>query len=218
MKDKVDREIVGEHVSRITKTRSGDLLIQLQKGGATSLIKDAVAAAMGTDATVMQLSDQVTPSVIDIDANTSSKEIQDALATAANSTKELVKVKSVREAYSGTQVAVVTMGRAAAIPLLKTGKVKIGWVLARVRERDSIPRCLNCGGFGHLARQCRQVRKDKHSCFLCGADDHLAARCKNVAMCSQCKEIDAPTDHRSGSAKCTALKRAQEKSSKRKDR
>lgn len=210
MKEKVDQNEVGDRVNKIKQTKSGDLLLQLQKGSNVKEVKDVIAAAIGTETTVLQLSQLITLDIRDIDGDTSNEEVQAALVSALNLPKEEVKVKAIRPAFGGTQMALVTMARAAALPLINEGKVRIGWVKARVRERVTVPRCFSCLGFGHTSAKCTQ-RSNEKLCFLCGCKDHLAASCKNQPKCIQCEAIGQPHNHRSGSSTCGALAKAKKK-------
>ncbi|KAJ8675698.1 hypothetical protein QAD02_011484 [Eretmocerus hayati] len=74
----------------------------------------------------------------DIDLDTTSAEvaraIQDALPDGGN---EEVTFKVLRPAYRGTQLSVPVLSVAAAEPLLQEGHIRIGWVNARIKERES---------------------------------------------------------------------------------
>ena len=90
-------------------------------------------------------------------------------------------------------------------PLIKNGRVRIGWVNARVRERITVLRCFRCLRFGHTSANCTQENSQVKLCFLCGSKAYLAAECQNERKCIQCKAIKASHVHRSGSHKCVAL-------------
>ena len=114
-----------------------------------------------------------------------------------------------RPMYGGMQMAIVTMPCMNALHIIKSGKVRIGWV-ARVREKISVPRCFRCSASGHLSHNCDHGNSTTKPCFLCGATDHLAATCSREPVCTQCEAIGVDHRHRSGSAKCTALAKAKE--------
>ena len=48
---------------------------------------------------------------------------------------EVLKVKAMRPMYGGMQMAIVTMPRMNALYIIKSGKVRTDWVIARVREK-----------------------------------------------------------------------------------
>ena len=105
-------------------------------------------------------------------------------------------------------MAIVTMPRLNVLHIIKSGKVRIGWVIARVREKISVPRCFKFLAFGHLSHHCDRENNATKPCFLYGATDHLAATCSSEPMCTQCEAICVDHRHRTGNVKCTALEKA----------
>ena len=121
---------------------------------------------------------------------------------------EALKVKAMCRAHGGTQMAIVTMPCANALDIIRCGKAKIGWIIARVREKVKVPRWFRCLAFGHLSYNCDSGNYTTKPCFLYRATDHLATNCKNESKCTQCEAIGADYRHRSESANCTALVKA----------
>ena len=39
------------------------------------------------------------------------------------------------------------------------------------------PRCYNCNGFGHMARECKKPKREKGACFECGKQGHVVKDC-----------------------------------------
>ena len=137
--DKVDKEQVAENVNKIRQTKTRDVLVEQQKGGNATHLKEAVTTAIGSEATVLQLSKQVALDVRDVDMDTTEGEVQKALAETAGVIVEALKVKAMRPMDVGIQIAIVTMPRMNALPIIKSGKVRIGLVIARDREKISVP-------------------------------------------------------------------------------
>ena len=52
IKDKVDKEQVTENVNKIRQTKTGDVLVQLQRGSNATHLKEAVTIAIGSEATI----------------------------------------------------------------------------------------------------------------------------------------------------------------------
>ena len=116
----------------IRQTKTGVVLVQLQRCSNATHLKDAVATAIGSEAIVLQLSQQVALNVRDMDMDTTEGEVQKALAETTVVPVEALKVKAMRPMYDGMQMAIVTMPRMNALHIIKSGKVRIRWVIARV--------------------------------------------------------------------------------------
>ena len=188
MKDKVDKGQAARNINKIRQTKTGDLLIQLQSGRNAKHLKETVTTAIGSEATVLQLSQQVALDVRDMDMDTTEGEVQAALAETARVPVEALKVKAMRPMYGGMQMAIVTILRMNALRIIKSWEVRIGWVIARGREKISVSRCFRCSTFGHLS-----------------------ATWSSEPVYTQCEAMGVDHRHRSGSAKCTALAKAKER-------
>ena len=64
-----------------------------------------------------------------------------------------------RPSKRGQVLAVVFLPEQEALELLKTAKIKIGWVVCRIRSYTVIKRCYKCLGFGHTTYTCKGVDK-----------------------------------------------------------
>ena len=64
--------------------------------------------------------------------DTTEGEVQKALAQTTEVSVEALKFKVMRSMYGGMQMAIVTMPRMNVLHIIKSGKVRIGWVIARV--------------------------------------------------------------------------------------
>ena len=143
--------------------------------------------------------------------DTTEGEVQKALAKIAGPPVEGLNVKAMRPMCGGMKMAIVTMPCMNALHIIKSGKVGIGWVIARVREKISVSRYFRCSAFGHLSHNCDKGNNVTKSCFLRGFTDHLAATCSSEPVCTQCEAIGVDHRHRSGSAKFPALAKAKER-------
>ena len=123
-----------------------------------------------------------------------------------------IEVKSLRKGPRGTQVALVLAPRAiASAKILKPGKVRVGWVFARAREKRMVPRCFKCLEYGHIAIECPKEEVTESLCLRCGEPGHLVATCKGQEKCVPCEAAGRPHEHRTGDASCEVLREARRK-------
>ena len=87
-----------------------------------------------------------------MDLDTTEVEVQKALAELAGLPVGALKVKAMLPANGGTQVVIVTMPRATALDIIRSGKARIDWVIARVREKVTVSRCFRCLAFDGTSR------------------------------------------------------------------
>lgn len=196
---------LGKNVTRIRRTNNGGLLLQLR--GSNSHTEDfsgAIGELLGESASVRTLKERKTLVIKDIDEITEKEDVSEALQKLpclAGSCKP--EVVMLRRAYGGTQTATISLSADAATALLKEGKIRIGWVVCRIRERSIPMRCYRCLQFGHMARQCKSEVDRSATCRRCGQDGHIARNCAKEPLCMFCRE-DNPKSagHIAGSGKC----------------
>ena len=110
MKDNVDKGQVAENVNKIRQSKTGDILVQLQRGSNATHLKEAVATPIGSEALVLQLSQQVA-GWTNMDMDITEGEVQKALAENTGVPVEALKVTVIRPMYGGMQMAILTMLR-----------------------------------------------------------------------------------------------------------
>ncbi|KAK9721407.1 hypothetical protein QE152_g21555 [Popillia japonica] len=72
-----------------------------------------------------------------------------------------------------------------------TGKVNVGWSICRVFEYVRVLRCFRCGGFNHIAANC----KSTITCILCASTDHATEDCKcSTFKCANCIDVKGIID------------------------
>ncbi|XP_017480627.1 PREDICTED: uncharacterized protein LOC108369927 [Rhagoletis zephyria] len=182
---------VGENVTKVRKTANGDLLLQLTKptDPSTINIKESVKRALGEKVTVRSLTAETAVEIKELDEVTTKQELCNALEKELDGAKlPEESIKSLRSAYSGTKIA----------KLLTAGKIRVRWVICRVRSKVQPMQYFKCLEFGHLARNCKTPHDMKGTCFNCGELDHKARECKK-----ECARRNQPeTKHRTGSKEC----------------
>lgn len=202
---------LGKTVSRIRRTQKGDLLFQLNETGEkTAQFKEAMLETLGKDAAIRTLTHRNSIEVRDIDEATTKDDICEAIKTGFQIGEISVSdVVSLRTAYGGTQTAIITLPADSAKTLLKSGRIKIGWVICRIRERKTLTKCFRCLEFGHLARNCKNESDRSKQCRRCSGDGHIAKDCTRDPLCMFCKNKNPDgAKHIAGSNNCPILRRA----------
>lgn len=116
-------------------------------------------------------------------------------------------VKSLRENLDRTLKAIVLTSIETADTVTKAGKIQIGCVLCRAREKPIVKRCFRCLGFGHTSSLCTG-EETSQKCRLCGIEGHKVANCKNSYHCVICSDNKAEggANHILESSKCQSYK------------
>lgn len=197
VKDKVDLTKVGVQVKTIKKTREGDLLLEVrgdrQKADA---LREAINIKTGNK--VSLINNETIIHVLDIDAALTKEEVERTIRDSLDSRgAQTIRVTSMRPSRDGNQIATVRTSRATGSILMKKGRIKIGWVGCRIRERVEVVRCFKCLEFGHRRKDCNG--EDRSGlCLNCNQTGHQAKDCTSEQFCPSCRE----GGHRADSTKC----------------
>uniref|UniRef100_A0ABD2WD06 CCHC-type domain-containing protein n=1 Tax=Trichogramma kaykai TaxID=54128 RepID=A0ABD2WD06_9HYME len=182
-------------VNKVRRSAGGELLLQLDKACISpgelgrkldSAIGELGSATARTSVTAIEIKD--------LDEVTTREEIWGALRTHLDgaSKQGLSAVRSLLKAFAGTQISVVTLPDQLAAKAVKLGRIRIGWVNCRIREKNEVRRCYRCWDPGHMAARC--PGPDRRSCcHRCGQEGHLAKICQNVPSCLLCRGDEART-------------------------
>ena len=209
MKEAPELQDLGSSVVKIRKRATGDLLLEMSAAGRLKAeqFQSAVANQLKGKAEVKTLSGEVLLEIKDLDEVTTEEEIIEAFERQLDGAKERkVVVKSIRNAYGGTRTAVIAMPADLARKAVRMNKLRVGWVVCRIREKIVVTRCYRCWDFGHLARNCKGPDRSK-SCHRCGGEGHLVRTCTHPPNCCLCEGKDKQT-HATGSFKCPNYQKA----------
>jgi hypothetical protein len=203
MRSKVNPEVTEAVVQTIRQTRAGDVLLEL---GPKSKNKEgfcgALKHALGDQARILTLEPKVSVEIRDLDGFTTVQEVAAALKREIPDSAP-IKV-NLFPGSRGQQVALTEIEEKWAAKLLNGGRLKIGWVYCRVRERIVVTRCFRCSGYGHMAKDCTGPDRSK-LCYKCFAVGHKARGCTAAANCILCKDKGIEQEqlnHFPGSGKC----------------
>lgn len=209
---------LGAEVKRIRRSAEGHTIVEFEKSEgaqeAAAKLKDVLVQRTG-DAVghVVRMGNLIEAEIVDVDPTATKEDVMAALrAAAANNDKLLgliatAEITGLWPTKAGTQVASVKLPRAV---LDNMSRIKIGWTIARIRERAPAPtRCFRCHGFGHTKHACKGPDLSE-ACRRCGGSGHLESACTaEGSRCVACERhgLRAPP-HRTGSSGCLARREA----------
>ncbi|XP_054089783.1 uncharacterized protein LOC128922628 [Zeugodacus cucurbitae] len=204
---------LGENVARIRKTVKGEILIQLKDAQMknTGEFKTDISKVLGEQAQIRALTHEVMVEIRDLDEITTKEDIAEAIQSQIKELKHFDKdsIKNIRSAYLGTQTATISLPAREARILLEARKIKIGWVVCRVRTKQILRRCFRCLEYGHFAKSCSNPDDRSKCCVKCGETGHFAKTCTKKPSCTVCKKNGRQnTDHQIGSTKCPIYQEA----------
>lgn len=202
VKLKVNPGEIGVVVREMRKTKKGDMLLTLDRGEGTHKLKAEILNEV-QGASVSDIRErEKTLHVIDLDAVTTEEEVRNNIAGQFQIPGEEILVKNIRPTSIGKQIATVVVKQKIAQKILEVGRVKIGWINCRIKERVVIQRCYRCLNFGHEARNCQGPNRE-NICLKCGGEGHKVADCSNEEYCCICSKAG----HKGGSIKCPEYKK-----------
>uniref|UniRef100_A0ABD2W898 CCHC-type domain-containing protein n=1 Tax=Trichogramma kaykai TaxID=54128 RepID=A0ABD2W898_9HYME len=190
----------------IRRSASGAMVLQLRKGVQNaSALGTELDGVLGEADTARALGHKTALEIRDLD-ECATKEICTALCHQLGMANPVPDaVRSLRKAYAGTQTAVIDLPDELAAKALKLGRLRVGWVSCRVRERAEASRCFRCWEFDHVAARCVGPDRSK-LCYRCGQDGHRAKTCRSEPVCLLCQGPDA-SGHATISPSCPLAKK-----------
>lgn len=205
---------LGDNVRSIRKTENGELLVELNKAEHENLhqFQEAMKSVLGNDADVRSVTHEVMLEIKDIDEITTKEEILESLNKVADSMNDIniSAIKSLRRAYGNTQTALLSLSAPLANALLTMAKIKIGWVVCRIRQKITPRKCFKCLDYGHIAAKCKSEMDYRDCCIKCGENGHKIRDCKNTPKCLLCSGGKETSNHVTGSVVCPKYKKAVE--------
>lgn len=191
-------------VKTIRKTGTGSLILELEKGEQINpvLLLNIKETLKGT-AEIKSLTPKATIEARDLDALTTSEEVEKSIRSMIQTQSEPIDIRITRPNTRELVRAFITVSQEIAEELLKIGYVKVGWCRGRLRRYEDIRRCFRCFGIGHEQWNCKGPdRKSQGICIRCGKNGHLMKTCRNEPKCCICTEAGhKQTDHVAGSMK-----------------
>ncbi|XP_044779813.1 uncharacterized protein LOC123327458 [Drosophila simulans] len=162
-----------------------------------------MGAVLGDRASLRALTQTKVFVIRDLDELTTEDELKSALEAQAEIPPAVVAIKSLRQSQYGGKTAVIAVPANLTDPLIKRGKLRVGWSQCLIKELEPRQRCFRCLEEGHIAAHCRSTVDRSQCCFRCGTAGHKAAECPNEAKCFLCANRGSQaTNHQMGTRKC----------------
>lgn len=179
MKEAPELKELGTGVVKIRRNGTGDLLLQLNKIAEQKVqhYQRIASEKLGAMAEVKASIQESVLELRDLDELTTEEDIREAFKGQLEGAQDVtMEVKNLRKAYGCTQTAVIAMPADAARKAIALNKIRIGWVVCRIREKQRRQRCFRCLEFGHLARVCTGPDRSKQ-CYGCREEGHSIKSC-----------------------------------------
>ncbi|KAL4104699.1 hypothetical protein QTP88_019981 [Uroleucon formosanum] len=197
IKENVDLESIGACVSSITESRNGEILFRLGRGDTkkTELMEE-LKTKLGSRAAIRSLTKYDDVSILNLDSVTTEADVKASIRSALGLASDdlTIKVKNIWQSFGGIQRTTVRLRSSDAIQLAKARHVKIGWINARVKLKDTAPRCFRCLGYGQTRHTCEGPDRSD-ACSLCVLTGHKASDCKSPPKCAACLDRKESSDH-----------------------
>ncbi|XP_011860719.1 PREDICTED: uncharacterized protein LOC105557924 [Vollenhovia emeryi] len=141
--------------------------------------------------------------VRDLDDSITVADVREAVAEAGGCILQDVKAGEIKLAPNGLGTIWIQCPLASAKKAAAAGRIKIGWIRARLELLENRPLiCFRCLERGHVRAQCRSKVDRSELCCRCGETGHKAQTCRAEPKCPVCTEKGLPANHKAGNKAC----------------
>ncbi|XP_011858067.1 PREDICTED: uncharacterized protein LOC105555652 [Vollenhovia emeryi] len=207
IKSQINLEELGIDALKPRRAQTGAIILEIAGENAKEKA-DALAGKMRTvigdreGVKVTRPAKMAEIRIRDLDDSVTVTDVTEAIAEAGGCAPSEVRTGEVKPAPNGLGTIWVQCPLAAAKKAAAAGRIKIGWVKARLELLESRPLiCFRCLERGHVRAQCRG--KDRSEvCCRCGETGHKAQTCRAEPKCPACTERGLPANHKAGNKAC----------------
>lgn len=141
------------------------------------------------------------------DQSITEADITNTIAAKYDCDQDEITVKPIKIRPNRLGSAWISAPHEAVAAACNSGKIQIGWTLAKVTgTRDRPVQCHRCLEYGHLKGEWTSYTDRSMACYKCGENWHRVATCVNDPRCLLCPGMQ--NGHRMGSKMCKAVKEA----------
>lgn len=144
-----------------------------------------------------------------LDESITKEEVRSKIVEIGECHVEEVKVGEIRWRFNGLGNIWAQCPLSSANKIMSTGKIKIGWTVARAEILTPRPlQCYRCWEMGHVQYSCTSEIDRSQHCYKCGSSTHRALECPALApKCIICEEKGFGANYRLGSPVCNMIKK-----------
>ncbi|EFN72129.1 hypothetical protein EAG_00500, partial [Camponotus floridanus] len=210
-REKISLHELGIEASKIRKGINGGLIIEIPGNNGVQKANDLankLKEILPDDVRINRPTIRSDMRIVGLDESITKEEIRSRIADLGGCNEDEIKVGEIRWRPNGLGNIWIQCPLCVANTIMKTGKIKVGWTVARAEILTPRPlQCYRCWEIGHVRYSCTSSTDRSQHCYKCGSSTHRALECVATApKCIICEEKGLSSNHRLGSPVCNMIK------------